>query len=153
MVSLFTKRVLAYIADYFVVSAIMWIIAQFLSFIIFPYLAFFLFDYLIILAPIVGFSYFVILEVNKGTTVGKHLLYLKVVSTMNFNYFSNITYKQAILRNLSKIYWIPIIIDMLIGRFVGSSNERFLGKVSRTEVVDENATYFKSNQSFKNYNS
>jgi uncharacterized RDD family membrane protein YckC len=79
--------------------------------------------------------------VKKGATVGKHLMFLKVVSTLNYNYFSKITYKQAFLRNLSKIYWIPILFDMLIGRFVGPTNERILGKISRTEVVDENETY------------
>ena len=143
MVSIFTKRVLAYLADFFVVSAIMWIIAQVLYFVVFPFSAFFLYEYLIILAPIVGFIYFIVLEVKKGATVGKHLLFLKVTSTMNFNYFAKITYKQAILRNLSKIYWIPIIIDVIIGKFTGSSNERFLGKISRTIVVNEDETHFK----------
>ncbi|MCL2687456.1 MAG: RDD family protein [Methanobrevibacter sp.] len=135
MVSIFTKRVLAYIADYFVVSAIMWVIVQILYF-IFPSIISFAYEF-IILAPVVGFIYFVILEVNRGATVGKHLLFLEVVSTLNFNYFGKVTYKQAILRNLSKIYWVPIIIDLLIGRLIGSSNERILGRISRTEVINE----------------
>lgn len=137
MASLFKKRALAYIADYFVVTAIMWIIAELLAFIVFPFAAFFIYEYLIILAPIVGMIYFVVLEAKMGTTVGKHLLFLKVVSIANMTYYSNISYKQAILRNISKIYWLPIIIDLIIGRLVGSSNERILGRLSRTEVIRE----------------
>ena len=62
MVSVFKKRVLAYIADYFVVSAIMWIIAELLYLIVFPFSAFFVYEYMIILAPIIGLAYFILLE-------------------------------------------------------------------------------------------
>jgi uncharacterized RDD family membrane protein YckC len=137
MVSLFKKRVLAYIADYFVVSAIMWIIAQLLAFIIMPYTAFFVYDYFIILLPFVQMIYFVLLETKKGTTVGKHLVYLKVVSTSKKIVYSNPSFQQTFIRNLSKIYWLPIIIDLIIGRFYGSSNERILGRISMTEIVSE----------------
>ena len=136
MVSLFKKRILAYIVDYFVVSAIMWIIAQVLDF-LFHSSAFFVYDYFIFLLPIVIMIYFVVFEKNKGATVGKNLLNLNVLSTANVTYYSNISYRQAIERNLSKIYWFPIIIDLIIGLIVGSSNERILGKLSRTEVVEE----------------
>ena len=137
MVSLFKKRVLAYVADYFVVTAIMWIIAQLLAIIILPYTAFFIYDYFIILLPFVGLIYFVVLESKIGATVGKHLLFLKVVSSGNAGYNTNISYSQSLIRNLSKIYWLPIIIDLIIGRLFGHSNERILGKLSRTEVVKE----------------
>jgi len=141
MVSVFKKRVLAYIADYFVVSAIMWIIAELLYFIVFPFSAFFVYEYMIILTPIIGLAYFILLEKNLGATVGKHLLFLKVISIDNYNYNNKISYKQSIIRNLSKIYWIPIIFDILIGRFTGSSNERILGRLSHSEVVLENMEY------------
>ena len=145
MVSLFKKRVLAYIADYFVVTAIMWIIAQLLAIIVLPYEAFFIYDYFIIILPFVGLIYFVVLEAKMGATVGKHLLFLKVVSNDNKDLssvdnevnYSDISYKQSLIRNLSKIYWFPIIIDWLIGRLVGQSNERILGRVSKTEVIKE----------------
>jgi len=137
MAGLFKKRALAYLADYFVVTAIMWIIAQLLYFVVLPYSAFFIYEYLIILAPIVGMIYFVVLEAKMGTTVGKHLLFLKVVSIDNVTYYQDVSYKQAIIRNISKIYWLPIIIDLIIGRLIGSSNERILGRLSRTEVVRE----------------
>jgi len=145
MVSLFKKRVLAYIADYFVVTAIMWIVAQLLAIVVLPYAAFFIYDYFIIILPFVGLIYFVVLEAKIGTTVGKHLLFLKVVSTANNAYYSNVSYSQSLIRNLSKIYWLPIIIDLIIGRLVGQSNERILGRLSRTEVVNEDAESYKIN--------
>jgi len=137
MEKLFKKRVLAYIVDYFVVTAIMWIIGQALAIVVFPFSAFFIYDYFIFLLPIVGLTYFVLLEKKMGTTVGKHLLYLNVLSIYNKNYYSNLTYVQSIIRNISKIYWFPIIIDLIIGRLFGPSNERILGKISRTEVIIE----------------
>ncbi|MDR0900768.1 MAG: RDD family protein [Methanobrevibacter sp.] len=144
MEKIFKKRIVAYIADYFVVSAVMWIIAQILAIIIVPYSMFIVYDYFIFLAPVVGILYFVILEKNKKTTVGKHLMFLEVVSTINnknsysSNYSNNsISYKQAIIRNLSKIYWVPIIFDLIIGKLYGQSNERILGRLSRTMVIEE----------------
>ena len=149
MVSLFKKRVLAYIADYFVVTAIMWIIAQLLAIVAFPYVTFFIYGYFIILLPFVGLIYFLVLELKLGATVGKHLLFLKVVSTNDGTFYSDISFIQSLVRNLSKIYWLPIIIDLIIGRLFGSSNERILGKLSRTEVVKEDTESYKVNQHFQ----
>ncbi|RBQ22914.1 hypothetical protein ALNOE001_13860 [Candidatus Methanobinarius endosymbioticus] len=137
MVSIFKKRILAYLADYFIVSAIIWISAQLLYFIILPLSGLFVYECLVILTPIVGIIYFVLLENKWGTTVGKHLLFLEVVSTDDYNYHERIPYKQAIIRNLSKIYWLPIIVDIIIGRLVGSSNERILGRYAKTKVILE----------------
>jgi uncharacterized RDD family membrane protein YckC len=137
MVNIFKKRILAYLADYFVVTAIMWILAQLLYFVVLPLSAFFIYEYSLIIAPIIGIVYFVLLEKRLGTTVGKHLLFLKVVSIDNHNHHEKITYKQATIRNISKIYWLPIIIDLLMGKFVDSSNERILSRYAKTEVVLE----------------
>jgi len=138
MAGLFKKRTLAYLADYFVVTAIMWIIAKLVFFAEPHYSVFITYDsLLIILTPILGMVYFIVLEAKMGTTVGKHLLFLKVVSSDNVTRYQDISFKQAIIRNVSKIYWLPIIIDLIIGRLVGSSNERILGRLSRTEVVRE----------------
>lgn len=133
MASIFTKRILAYIADYFVVTAILWILAQILAIVIIPFSFFVIYSYFLFLLPIFIIVYFVLLEKKKGTTIGKNILFLKVVSEDG----EDISYKQAIIRNLSKLYWIPIIFDVIIGRYVGNSNERFLGQLSKTMVVEE----------------
>ncbi|WP_407374569.1 RDD family protein [Methanobrevibacter sp.] len=130
MASVFSRRIVAYIIDFFVISAVMWIISLLVSFVVAPidlssYYAPFPF-----IAPILGFIYFVVLEKAKGATVGKALMYLEVRSLNG----SNISLAQAIVRNLTKIYWIPIIFDWLIGRIMNS--DRLFNKITRTVVVN-----------------
>jgi hypothetical protein len=45
------------------------------------------------------------------------------------------SYKKAFIRNLSKILWLPLILDVILGFLMGDSNDRFLDKVSETYVV------------------
>ena len=76
--------------------------------------------------------YFVVCEKYKGATVGKALLYLQVRSN-NGEYVS---WPQAIVRNLTKIYWFPIIFDWAIGKILGK-NDRILNSITKTRVFDE----------------
>ena len=133
MVSIFVKRIIAYIADFFVVSAFLWIVAQILAFIIIPYSTFMIYNYFIYLVPLIAIIYFALLEKMKGTSVGKHLMYLKVESDDK----SPISFSQAIVRNISKLYWLPIIIDVIIGKLMDGSKYRILDKLSKTSVVNE----------------
>lgn len=75
---------------------------------------------------------FVVCEKYKGATVGKALLYLQVRSN-NGEYVS---WQQAIVRNLTKIYWFPIIFDWAIGKILGK-NDRILNSITKTRVFDE----------------
>ena len=132
MATIFTRRVIAYVIDFFVVSAFMWIIAYFLSLFVNPqnyYSIYFYFQYL---APIMIMLYFVILEKTKGATVGKALMYLRVVSRNGYP----ISWIQAIIRNLSKIFWIPIIFDWAISK-IFKGKDRLLGLFTKTIVVNE----------------
>ena len=133
MVSMFKKRTLAYLVDWFVISSILSILAQVLAIVIIPNSLFIVYNYFIFLLPVFIIFYFVLLEKNKGTTIGKDILDLKVVSEDG----TNISYKQAIIRNLSKLYWIPIILDFIIARFASDSDERILGQRSKTMVVEK----------------
>lgn len=130
MVSVFSRRVIAYVLDFFVVSAFMWIIAYLLSLIVSPMDINAAYVYFPYIAPILGFIYFVFFEKSKGATVGKALMYLEVRSRNG----SSINWAQAIVRNLTKIYWIPIIFDWLIGRFMNT--DRLFGNLTRTVVVN-----------------
>ncbi len=82
------------------------------------------------IVPILGFAYFVFLEKSKGATIGKALMYLEVRSRNG----ANINWPQAIVRNLTKIYWIPIIFDWLIGRIM--KTDRLFGNLTKTVVVN-----------------
>lgn len=108
----------------------MWIISYLVFFVtgpnnvdsiyaIFPYLA-----------PILGYIYFVFFEKTKGATVGKALLYLEVRSRNG----ARISWAQSIVRNLTKIFWIPIIFDWAIGRIM--KTERLFASITRTVVVN-----------------
>lgn len=130
MVSIFSRRVIAYVLDFFVVSAFMWIIAFLLSLIFRPMDIGAVYVYFPYIAMILGYAYFTVLEKIKGATVGKALMFLEVRSKNG----AKINWPQAIVRNLTKIYWIPIIFDWLIGRFLNM--DRLFGHVTRTVVVN-----------------
>lgn len=130
MVSVFSRRVIAYLLDFFVVSAFMWIVSYIISLMVSPMDVSGVYDYFPIIAPILGYVYFVVLEAFKGATIGKSLMFLEVRSKNG----SNINLPQSIIRNLTKIYWIPIIFDWLVGRFLNT--DRLFGNLTRTVVVN-----------------
>lgn len=132
MASLFTKRIAAYLADFFVVSAFMWIVCFVLYLLANPYSMNSLYSYFPYVVPVLIMVYFVVCEKYKGATVGKALLYLQVRSN-NGEYVS---WQQAIVRNLTKIYWFPIIFDWAIGKILGK-NDRILNSITKTRVFDE----------------
>lgn len=108
----------------------MWIIAFLLSLIINPIDIVSFYGALPYLLPIVQLVYFIFLEKSKGATVGKALMFLEVRSRNG----ANINWAQAIVRNLTKIYWIPIIFDWLIGRVMNT--DRLFANITRTVVVN-----------------
>ncbi len=130
MASVFSRRIIAYVIDFFVVSAIMWILSYLLSLIMGPVDIMGVYGILPYFVPILGFIYFVFLEKTRGATIGKALLYLEVRSRNG----AYINWAQSIVRNLTKIYWIPIIFDWAIGRFMNS--DRLFANITKTVVVN-----------------
>lgn len=130
MASVFSRRIIAYVIDFFVVSAIMWIISYLSSLIVGPVDIMGLYGILPYFVPILGFVYFVFLEKTRGATIGKALMYLEVRSRNG----AYINWAQSIVRNLTKIYWIPIIFDWAIGRFMNS--DRLFANITKTVVVN-----------------
>jgi len=129
--SLFTRRVLAYVIDFFVVSAFMWIVSYLLSVFINPYGSFQIYTYFPYVVPVLILVYFIVLEKSKGATIGKSLMYLRVISRNGHR----ISWIQAVVRNLTKIFWFPIIFDWAIGKLL--SNDRIFGVFTKTIVVNE----------------
>ena len=130
MATVFTRRIIAYVIDFFVVSAFMWIVSYFASLIVNPIDVISVYGIFAYLTPILGLAYFVVLEKTKGATIGKALMYLEVKSRNG----SNINWAQAIVRNLTKIYWIPMIFDWLVGRFMNT--DRLFANITKTVVVN-----------------
>ena len=130
MASVFSRRIIAYVLDFFVVSAVMWILSYLLSLIIGPVDIMGVYGILPYFVPILGYVYFVFLEKTRGATIGKALMYLEV----RFRNGAYINLAQALVRNLTKIYWIPIIFDWAIGRFMNS--DRLFANITKTVVVN-----------------
>ena len=131
MASIFSRRVVAYIIDFFVVSAFMWIVSYLLFFLVNPYNSYMVYQYFPYVTPILILVYFILCEKFNGATVGKSLMYLQVRSKNG----ALISWPQAIVRNLTKIYWIPIIFDWAIGKIL--KTDRILNNITKTIVVDE----------------
>ena len=131
MASVFSRRVVAYVIDFFVVSAFMWIVSYLLYFIVSPYNSYMVYQYFPYVTPVLILVYFILCEKFNGATVGKSLMYLQVRSKNG----AFISWPQAIVRNLTKIYWIPIIFDWGIGKLLRT--DRVLNNITKTVVVDE----------------
>ena len=131
MASVFSRRVVAYVIDFFVVSAFMWIVSYLLYFIVSPYNSYMVYQYFPYVTPVLILVYFILCEKFNGATVGKSLMYLQVRSKNG----ALISWPQAIVRNLTKIYWIPIIFDWAIGKILRT--DRILNNITKTVVVDE----------------
>jgi len=130
MSTVFTKRVIAYVLDFIVVSALMWIVSYFLFGIIGPQKVYDAYRYLPYVVPVLIFVYFVLLEKLAGASIGKAIMNIQVRSKNG----ANISWLQAIVRNLTKIYWIPIIFDWLIGKLLRT--DRLFNNITRTTVVN-----------------
>ena len=131
MASVFSKRIIAYILDFFVVSAIMWIVSYLVFIIVNHYDTYKIYNYFIYAIPILILIYFIFSEKLAGASIGKSIMFLQVRSKNG----ARISWLQAIIRNITKIYWISIIFDWLIGKFLHT--DRLFNNISRTVVIDE----------------
>ena len=130
MASVFTRRVIAYVLDFIVVSAVMWI----LSYVVYLLLgsnSYSVYKYYIYLLPAFILIYFILCEKTAGASIGKAIMYLQVRSRNG----AKISWIQAILRNITKVYWVPIIFDWLIGKLLRT--DRLFGAISKTVVIND----------------
>ena len=130
MESLWEKRFLALFIDIIVVMLIVWI----LSALIYPLIAstdiYGILNYWLILTALIIIGYFTYLEGKFGITLGKYIIKIKVIADEG-----NMNYGKAFKRNLSKILWFPLIIDVIAGYVSGNSKIRYLDKFTGTNVV------------------
>ncbi|MCK9151600.1 RDD family protein [Methanobacterium alcaliphilum] len=130
MKTILKKRILAFIIDFLIVTAFIWI----LSIILYPVLLmtgfFAIFNFWLLLLAILILGYFTYLESSYGRTVGKSIMGIEVKANEG-----DLTYQKAIIRNLSKILWFPIIIDFLASFLTKDDCLRLLDKYAGTKVV------------------
>ena len=83
------------------------------------------------------FVYSMLLEGLMGGTIGKKLLSLRVVALDG-----NLDLVHTIIRNLSKVYWLLFLVDLLVGLAThGDPRQRYFDRLARSTVtrVDQGA--------------
>ena len=76
--------------------------------------------------------YFAVMESTSGASLGKKLLGLKVVSKTG----SNPTLGEAFVRDISKIYWLLLLLDVIVGLAVSKGyQEKYSDHLMGTKVV------------------
>jgi uncharacterized RDD family membrane protein YckC len=110
------KRVLAFGIDFVIVAVILVVVAVFVAIPTFVFsgtagLTSLFAGVFSVLAGVVLFLYFIVAEVTRGATVGKVAMRLRVVGPNG----GNPTLFQSLVRNLSKIYWVLLLLDVVLG--------------------------------------
>ena len=130
MENLWRKRFIALLIDIIVILLIVWVLSAF----IYPLIAmvdmYEILNYWLILTVLIIMGYFTYLEGKFGTTLGKNIIRIKVVADNG-----DMNYRKAFLRNLSKILWFPLIVDIIAGYATGNSKIRYLDKIAGTNVT------------------
>lgn len=124
------RRLGALIVDIIILTLFMWILSLLIFLITAGVGVFSALNYWIFIGALIIIVYFTYMEGKTGSTFGKRLLNLKVEAREG-----NLDYRKAFIRNLSKILYLPLIIDVILGFLFGDSNDRILDKVSGTYVV------------------
>ena len=126
-------RVIALIID----AIILGIIAAILFFLLFiPFAIFGAWGWYTLYPLVVGVLmvlYFLVLEVSWGGTVGKRVLGLRVQTVKG----GRITYTQSFIRNISKIYWLLLLLDWIVAVVTSGSDRRqkYSDRIAGTTVV------------------
>jgi uncharacterized RDD family membrane protein YckC len=86
-----------------------------------------------LLLGIIEVLYFVILDVSWGATVGKRVLGLQVQMVNG----SKVQFGPAFIRNISKIYWLLLLLDWIIGIATPGPDRRqkYTDRMAGTTVV------------------
>lgn len=77
--------------------------------------------------------YFIAFEVLAGASIGKRAMGLKVVASGG----RAPNAVEALVRNVSKLYWLLLVLDVIVGLAVSKSyTQKYTDKLMSTSVVD-----------------
>lgn len=77
---------------------------------------------------VVTLMYFTIFEAKTNKTIGKKIAKLYVSDSEGY-----MSYYKAFIRNITKILWVPLIFDIIIGKVLGFPS-RLFDKIAGTDV-------------------
>ena len=132
------RRVIAYVIDWVIVYAVLGILVALTAL---PFLVLsgpgvfsaILGGVFTFLAGVILVLYFVAFELLAGASIGKKVMGLKVVATGGRA--PKLT--EALVRNVSKLYWLLLILDVIIGlAVVKGYTQKYTDKLMGTSVVD-----------------
>jgi len=90
-----------------------------------------------IVSGIVLVFYFALMEVASGASIGKHIFGLRVRTTSG----QLPNFVEALVRNISKIYWVLLLIDVVVGLAISKGyTQKLSDKYMSTEVVSASAS-------------
>ena len=134
------RRLVAYVIDILAVSVAVAIILAIIAFPVFITDPFGYFNWVSFpfAKGVFAVAYFVIAETTYGTTIGKHLLGLKVVTRNE----EKITLEKSFIRNISKIHEAFLLLDVAIGIItLPNLNEKYMDEIAGTTIKkDETVT-------------
>jgi len=88
------------------------------------------------LMSVISLFYFALSESSRGATIGKGIMGLRVITERG----ERPSLDKAFLRNISKLHWILLLLDILIGLGTsGSPNQKFSDRYVGTLVVRSTA--------------
>jgi len=130
-------RLIAYVIDSILIGIVAWIIVWAVTFALIYSLWFLGFAYYGIFLLIIGLLYmlyYTILDATWGGTIGKRIMGLEV-QTQNG---SKLTIGKSFVRNISKIFWLFLFLDWLIGIVsTGNKQQKFLDRAAGAFVVQK----------------
>ena len=95
-----------------------------------PWWGFLLLSFLL---GILELLYFVLMDTSSGGTLGKRILGLQVQMANG----SRVTFDKAFIRNMSKIFWLFLILDWILGVAIAGSDQsqKYTDRIAGTTVV------------------
>ncbi|MDG6222109.1 MAG: RDD family protein [Candidatus Bathyarchaeota archaeon] len=128
------RRIVAYVIDILAVSVAVALIMAVVAFPVFiadPFRYFNLVSFPFA-KGIFAVAYFVVVETTYGTTIGKRLLGLKVVTRAD----QKISLEKALIRNISKIHEVFLILDVIIGIVtLPDLNQKYTDEIANTTIT------------------
>ena len=130
------ERIVAFFIDAVIVFIVLAIIAAAIAipFVLtgtFAPMAFF-FGAFALVGGIIFVLYFTFTESMGGASLGKRIFHLKVVSKSG----SNPTIGEAFIRNISKLYWLLLLLDVIVGLAISKGyQQKYSDHVMGTSVT------------------
>ena len=130
------ERLVAIVIDYVIVYIVLGIITLLVSIpaLLTGGLGFFgaVFGGLAFLWGLVFVLYNALMEVSSGASIGKKIFHLKVTSKAG----ANPTFAESFVRNISKIYWLLLLLDVVVGLAITKDyHQKYTDHIMGTTVV------------------